>query len=75
MQLNLIDTDSFVIQAHALWSKKWLILVAAFKKNYITLNSFLIPSITFIAALVGIIPLLFKTGSVFESLVMKKEGT
>ena len=50
-----------------------LILSAAFRQDYITLNSFLISSITFIAALIGIIPLLFRTGSVLKSLVMKKE--
>ena len=44
-----------------------LILLSAGKNGYITWGKFLLPAVIFIAGLIGIIPVLFKAGRMFES--------
>ncbi len=50
------------------------ILVAAGKHGYITWDTFLLWSAVFIAALIGIIPILFRAGRIFEVMAMHKKS-
>jgi hypothetical protein len=47
-----------------------LILLSAGKNGYITWGNFVLPAVVFIAALIGMIPIFFRIGRMFEAMLM-----